>query len=231
MNDKNLEKKIYDYFDNEVPEPNQQILDELKAKMHERTDSSPKRSFKKFRLALVSCLVIILILPAVTLPFMWNNLFPSDEPVETPPVEEEIYYSDSTLTMVDLTSETLNSILVGEFSKYATLLEDYTINFARGYYGENNVLVYLYLDMDKNDIPFTNAELFIVFEKNYEHEYAGIFKQVSEFRQYENCKLYETVFNSNFVKVYYKFFEFENYRVYLQLDKKDSSIINAIIQS
>ena len=230
MDDKELESVVYNYFDNEVPEPNQKILDELKIKMHQRTTTATKKSFKKFRFALASCIVVILLIPAVILPFMWNNLFPSD-PEAPPTMEEEIYYSDSNLTMVDLTPEELNSILSGEFSKYATLLEDYTINLARGYFGENDVLVYLKLEINKNIIPFTIAELNIVFVENYEHEYSNFFKEVSEFTQYENCKLFETDLNSSYKKVYYKFLEFDDYKVYIQLDKKDSSIINTIIQN
>ena len=228
MDDKELETKIYNYFNNEVSEPNQQILDELKIKMRQRTTSSTKRSYKKSRLVLVTCIIVLLIIPAVTLPFMWDNLFPSNP--NTPP-EEEIYYSDSNLTMSDLSTEELNSILVGEFSKYAILLKDYTINFARGYYGENNVLVYLDINMDKNDIPFTNAELFIVFIENYEHEYSANFENVTDFTQYENCKLYETMYKTDFTKMYYKYIEFEGYKVFLLLDKQDSSIINTIVQN
>lgn len=230
MDDKELETKIYSYFDNEVPEPNQKILDELKIKMHQRTTTFTKKSSKKLRLALVSCVVVILLIPAVTLPFVWNNLFPSG--FETPnQTEEDIFYSDSNLTMVDLTVETLSSILVGEFSKYATLIEDCTINFARGYYGENNVLVYLELDINKNTVPFTKVKLNIVFVENYEHKYNEYFKNVSEFTQYNNCKLFETIHKAGYRNNYYKFFDFDNYKVYLLLDKQDSSIINAIVQN
>ena len=225
MNDKELETMIYKYFDNEVPQPNKQILDELKTKMHESKTSSTKRHYNKFRLALVSCMMILLIIPAVSLPFVLHNFFPSDTSSG-----EEIYYSDSNLTMVDFSTETLNDILVGDFSKYSTLLEDYTINFARGYYGENNTLVYLNVDMNKDIVPFTKVVLNIVFVENYEHEFSENFKGVNDFTQYDNCKLYENEFTLGYKKVYYKFFEFEDYKVYLQLDKKDSSIINAITQ-
>lgn len=230
MDDKELEKKIHNYFDNEVPEPNQKILDELKIKMHQRKTSSTKRFNNKFRMALVSCVLVLLIIPAVALPIVWNNSNPSTPP-STPPVEEEIYFSDSNLTMVDFSTETLNSILVGEYSKYATLLGDYTINAARGYYGENDILVYLNVDIIKNNIPFTKVKLNIVFVENYEHEYSEYFDNVSEFTQYEDCKLYETIRNSDYTKDYYKFIEFEDYKVYLHLDKQDSSIINTIVQS
>jgi len=229
MDDKELEKVVNNYFDNEVPEPNQQILNELKTHMHKRTTSSTKSSYKKFRLALVTCIAIILIIPAVTLPFMWNNFFPSTPDNSTP--EVEIHYSDSNLTMVDFTPETLNSILVGEFSKYATLIEGFTINFSRGYYSEDNILVYLDIDMTKNNIPFTEAKLGIVFVENYEHEFSKYFGDVLDFIQYDNCKLYESIYDLGYKKLYYKFFEFEDYKVYLQLDKKDSSIINSIIQN
>lgn len=230
MDDKELESVVYNYFDNEVPEPNQQILAELKTKMHQRTTLSTKRTYKKFRLALVSCIVVILLIPAFTLSFIWNNLFPSN-PEDTSPVEEEIYYSDSNLSMVDLTSDELNSILLGEFSKYATLLEDYTIKAARGYYSESNVLVYLDMEISKNSIPYTIVVLDIVFVENYEHTYNYFFKNVTEFKQYANCKLYETTLELGYRNEYYKFIEFENYGVYIQLDKKDSSIINTIIQN
>lgn len=232
MNDKELETIVHNYFDNEVPEPNQQILDELKIKMHQRTTSSTKRFNKKFSLALVSCMIVLLIIPAVTLPFVWNALSPSTpSSPTTPSVEEEIYYSDSSLTMVDLTPEELNSILVGDFSRYATLLEGYTINLSRGYYGEDNTLVYLNLDLTKNIIPFTKAQLNIVFVKNYEHEYGNYFKNIHEYTQYEKCKLYETIYKLGYRNNYYKFVEFEDYRVYLLLDKQDSSIINTIVQN
>lgn len=230
MDDKELETKIYNYFANETPEPNQKILDELKIKMHQRATTSTKKSYKKFRLALVSCIVAILLIPAVTLPFVWKNLLPSGSE-NPPPTKEEIYYSDSNLTMLDLAPETLNEILVGEFSKYVSLLEDYTIRMSRGYYSEDKILVYLNLDINKNTIPFTTVKLNIVFVENYEHKYSDFFKDVSEFTQYEYCKLFETDVNSGYKKVYYKYLEFDDYKVYLQLDKKDSSIINTIIQN
>ena len=228
VKNKDLEKMIYDFYDTEVPEPNQQILDDLKTKMHQRTISSTKKPRNKFRLALVSCIAIILLIPAVTLPFVWNNLFPSDS--NTPP-EEEIYYSDSDLTMVDLTPEELNSILIGGFSKYVTLLEDYTTKTERGYYSEDNTLVYVNLEITKNSIPFSDIKLNIVFVENYEHEYSKFFKNINEFTQYENCKLYETIFQTGYKNDYYKLVEFEDYKVYLQQDKQDSSIINSIVQS
>lgn len=232
MDEKELETKIYNYFDNEVPEPNQQILDKLKTKMHERKTSSTQKFNKKFRLVLISCMLVLLIIPAVAIPIVWNNNTPSAPPSHsTPPAKEEIYYSDSNLTMVDLTPEELNSILVGVFSKYTTLLEGYTTKATRGYYGENNTLVYLNLKITKNTIPFTKVELNIVFVDNYEHQYSGYFQNVSEFIQYENCKLYENIYQSDFKKEYYKFIEFEDYKVYLQLDKQDSSIINTIVQN
>jgi len=230
MNDKDLETKIYNYFDNEVPQPNQQILDELKIKMHQRTNSSTKRSFKKIHMALVSCIVIILLIPIITLPFMWDNFFPSESEIPSEP-EEEVHYSNSNLTMVDLTIESLNNILVGEFSKYATLLEDYTINLARGYYAENNLLIYLHTDILKKTIPFTNVKLDIVFVENYEHEFDEHFGEITEFIQYEDFKLYETIFTTEYSKEYYKFLKFEDYKVYIQLDKKDSSIINTLDQN
>ena len=231
MDDKELETKIYNYFDYEVPEPNQQILNELKTKMHQRTTSSPKKSYKKFRLALVSCIAVILLIPAVTLPIILNSNNPPPDSNDTPPLEEEIYYSDSNLTMVDLTQEALDSILVGKFSKYATLLEDYTINMERAYYGEDNTIVYICLEMTKNDIPFTWVELNIVFVNNYEHNHNEFFNNVSEFTQYDNCKLYEIVITNGYKKEYRKYIEFEDYKVYLRLDKQDSSIVNAIIQN
>ena len=45
--------------------------------------------------------------------------------------------------------------------------------------------------MNKNIIPFTEVELVIIFVEKYEHQYSENFKGVSEFIQYENCKLYE----------------------------------------
>lgn len=231
MDDKELETAVYNYFD-EVPEPNQQILEELKIKMHKRTKSTNKKFHKKLRLALVSCMLVLLIIPAVAISIVWNKSDPSTPTSpSTPPVKEEIYYSDSTLTMIDLMSEELDGILIGEYSKYATLLEDYTINFIRGYYGEDDTLVYLKVDVDKNNIPFTKAELHIVFVENYEHEYSDYFENDAEFIQHNNCKLYEVIYDADFRKIYYKYMEFEDYKVYLQLDKQDSSIINAIVQN
>ena len=229
MNDKEFETKIHNYFDKEVPEPNQQILDDLKTKMHQRTTSPTKRTHNKFRFALVSCMLILLIVPAVTLPFVWHNLFPSNPDNSTP--EEEIHYSDSNLTMVDFTPETLNTIFVGELSKYATLIEGFTINFSRGYYSEDNILVYLEIEMAKNNIPFTEVKFEMVFVENYEHEFSKYFEDVLDFIQYDSCKLYEAINDYGYKKLYYKFFEFEDYKVYLQLDKKDTSIINSIIQN
>jgi len=232
VKDKDLETMIHAYFENEVPEPNQQLLDDLKTKMHERKTLTTKRFNKKFRLALASCMLILLIIPAIAIPIVWNNNNSSTPPSPfTPPVKEEIYYSDSTLSMVDLTPDELNSIFVGEFSKYSTFLEDYTINTERGYYGEDNVLVYIKLEITKNIIPFTNVELNIVFVENYEHLASGYFANVDEFIQYDNCKLYETTFTMGYKKGYRKLVVFENYKVYLQLDKQDSSIINTIIQN
>ena len=68
--------------------------------------------------------------------------------------------------------------------------------------------------MTKNDIPFTKVNLNIIFVENYEHEYSNFFKQVTEFTQYENCKLYETIFKTDFIKTYYKFVH--NVQVFLQ---------------
>lgn len=227
MNDDELESKIYNYFDNEVPEPNPQILEELKIQMHQKANTPAKKPSKKLRLALVSCIIVILFIPAITLPFMWDNLFPSNTSPSAP--EEEIYYSDLKLTMHDLTTENLNAILVGEFSKYNTLIQDYTINLARGYYGEDNTLVYINIDMIKNSIPFTVTTINIVFVKNYTHAYSSFFDSVTEFTQYTNCKLYETIYKSGYKSQYYKFFEFDNHKVYLLQNKKDSSIINTIV--
>lgn len=225
MNDKELEKKIYDYFDTEVPQPNPEILNNLKRKMHEKSTPSTKRFSNKFRLALVSCMIIVLIIPAVTLPFVWDNLFPSDTPAE-----EEIYYSDSTLTMSDLSTEELNTLLTGDLSVYYTLLENYTIDLARGYYGDNDVLVYISLEATKNTIPFTQIELNLVFEENYEHEYDMCFKDIVEFKQYDDCKLYEYSKTSGYLTEYYKLIAFDDYKVYLYMDKQDMSIVDTIIQ-
>lgn len=229
MKDKDLESSIHDYFKNETPEPNQQILNDLRNKMNEINTKPPKKSFNKLRLVFVTCILMLLIVPAITLPFVLHDSPQSDG--DNTESSEEIYYSESNLTMRDCTTEMLSSVLVGKFSKYSTLLEDYTINISRGYFSEKNVLVCLNIDMTKNNIPFTKVKLNIVFVENYVHEYVKYFDGVNDFIQYEECKVYETIYKNDFIKTYYNLLEFEDYKVYLQLDKQDSSIINTIIQN
>ncbi len=211
-----LKSALIEIYDKEVPEPNTQILDTLISTTNQqkvKEKHSPK-GFKRTILAL-ACLIILLV-PSILIPILLEKDAPPDEP----------YYSDDTLSQTRLTKDTTQELLLSHNAEYMFLLDECAYINSNAFYNDKNELIALTLKVEKNDIPFTSVYVVIAYSKFYDYKYHQDYINQAEKKEFSNVTLYENIIGEDFNIQYLRYFIYENYRVYLNLNIEDIDLID-----
>lgn len=212
------EKMIYEYFDQNIPEPKQENIDKLIERMRnmppKTEQKTQKKPFAKWKFALVTCLVFVLMVPAIVLPIVLRP-------------EEEKYYTSSDVTRVDLTNDFVTNYIDQNYSQYNFIFDDTTIDFVYGYYtDDNNKLVDIKLNLIKQDVPFTEIYFEIVVNKHFTINNKNRYTHEAEITTNANYTLYEKTIENVGSATYLKYFEYSNHEVYLEMNLEDLEFFN-----
>ena len=210
-NDKDLKNEINAYFDKDIPMPDAEECKSLQNRLRNSTarEKSPIQLIKKLSIAFMVLLVII---PAIVLPFVLNK--------------EEKYYSDLDLTEVKLEYEDAKNAITTNYPNYESIFGNCTLYTAYGYYTEKNQLISILCEFEKNDIPFTSLNLQIDLTNNYKNPNKEAYMCNANITKNANYTLYEREVEETTISTFYKLLVFKNYSVYLSMNIEDTDILN-----
>ena len=214
MNDEVLNKSIKNYFDNEIPEPDDAELEKLKYQLRTQKAKNTKlQTFKKFALAMV---VLLILIPSIALPIVLKK-------------EDQHFYRDDELEKIDLQYEDAKNIISNNYSEYLGVFDICDLGYAYGYYAENNKLISIDYSFVKTDLPFITLTLQIDLTNYYDNANKSKYKYMANVKNDSNYTLYEKEVETNLDKAYLKLLEFKDHTVYLNLNVEDSDILDIFI--
>ena len=177
-NDKDLKNEINAYFDKDIPMPDAEECKSLQNRLRNSTarEKSPIQLIKKLSIAFMVLLVII---PAIVLPFVLNK--------------EEKYYKDYELTKIELQYDDAKNVIATNYQNYESIFDICVLNISYGYYSNKNELISIIYYFEKNNIPFTSLNLQIDLTNNYENPDKEAYMYNANIVKKENYTLYEKV--------------------------------------
>ena len=210
-NDKDLKNEINAYFDKDIPMPDAEECKSLQNRLRNSTarEKSPIQLIKKLSIAFMVLLVII---PAIVLPFVLNK--------------EEKYYKDYELTKIELQYDDAKNVITTKYESYESIFDICVLNISYGYYSNKNELISVLYNFEKNDIPFTTICLQIDLTNNYENPDKGMYMYNANIVKNENYTLYEKVVEETGTSTFYRLLVYKNYSVYLSMNIEDTDILN-----
>lgn len=144
MNDEVLNKSIKNYFEEEIPEPDNTELEKLKCQLRTQKAKNPKlQTFKKFALAMV---VLLILIPSIALPIVLKK-------------DNIRFYKDDELTKVELQYNDAKNILSNNYPEYTEVFEICDLDSSYGYYSDDNKLISIDFLFIKTDLPFITLTL------------------------------------------------------------------------
>lgn len=210
-NDKDLKNEINAYFDKDIPMPDAEECKSLQNRLRNSTarEKSPVQLIKKLSIAFMVLLVII---PAIVLPFVLNK--------------EEKYYKDYELTKIELQYDDAKNVIATNYQNYESIFDICVLNISYGYYSNKNELISIIYYFEKNDIPFSSLNLQIDLTNNYENPDKGMYMYNANIVKNENYTLYEKVVEETGTSTFYRLLVYKNYSVYLSMNIEDTDILN-----
>lgn len=210
-NDKDLKNEINAYFDKDIPMPDAEECKSLQNRLRNSTarEKSPIQLIKKLSIAFMVLLVII---PAIVLPFVLNK--------------EEKYYKDYELTKIELQYDDAKNIIATNYQNYESIFDICVLNISYGYYSNKNELISIIYYFEKNNIPFTSLNLQIDLTNNYENPDKEAYMYNANIVKKENYTLYEKVVEETGTSTFYRLLVYKNYSVYLSMNIEDTDILN-----
>lgn len=210
-NDKDLKNEINAYFDKDIPMPDAEECKSLQNRLRNSTarEKSPVQLIKKLSIAFMVLLVII---PAIVLPFVLNK--------------EEKYYKDYELTKIELQYDDAKNVITTKYQNYESIFDICVLNSSYGYYSNKNELISVLYNFGKNDIPFTTICLQIDLTNNYKNPDKEAYMYNANITKNANYTLYEREVEETTISTFYKLLVFKNYSVYLSMNIEDTDILN-----
>lgn len=206
-----LEEQINSYFkDEEIPQLSKQEINRLENKVAENKKNHSHISFIRL-CSLIACMLIILITPAIVLPL---TLKPHLR-----------YYGDYELERVELEQSYIEDVISSEFSKYNFIFDDCDMQSMYGYFtpDKNKKLLALDISFIKNSIPYTKCDFCLVIENNFKYSHHGEYIKNSEVIIKDEYTLYKKVVENILDTDIIALFEYDNYSLYLTLNRKDNN--------
>ena len=215
-NSSTLDKCVKDYFDNEIPEPDENDVEKLKQNLRISKAKNKKiLGFKKFAIAMI---VVLILIPSIALPMILRE-------------DDRIYYRDDDLERVIMEKNDAKDVIFDNYSIYQGIFDLCNLNNAYGYYSKDNKLISIQYYLERNEMPFTSLTLQIDLTNYYLNPNKDIYKLNSDKTEYKKYVVYEKVINEIDTTTVMKLIIFKSYSVYLNLSLEDSDIINMFIQN
>ena len=221
MND--LENKIQKYFETKsFPTPNQ----DEKTKLMELTKQNrkPKRNIvQKVGLSLATCVVLLI---AIILPIALNGNTKS-----LPPQEPQIsYFTDTDLMQKTISEIDCFNLLDSHCARYSNVLSLGNVYSVVGYYIPNTDKILAFkIAMAKTEIPFTEMTLTFVISEQFVNSVHESYISKAEVVETSEYKLYKKESNILYGESLTAYFEYSNYKLYLNFDMIDEELFEQFI--
>lgn len=215
MTDEELDEKIRNYFESQIPEPDMEALARIKSKFQEQPVPSRRFNFNLFWKSFVAAICFIaVILPCILIPVLSKSDSNNDR-----------YYTENETQKVVLEYDYLNNYINENYSKYSFIFDDCEFVSGYGYYAENDKLMAININMVRKDI-FIDVEINLVIDKNFTYSADKNYKDQATITNREGHKLYYKEVENFYETTIYGLFEFKDYSLYLILSDSDSTFFN-----
>lgn len=224
-------KKIYEEeSSSEIIEPDPAVIEDIKAKIRASRENNViavssteysrarKRKFFWRNFAIIASCIVLVLIPSIVLPI---TLIPDTTtnvtPPTTPPVEEEKYYSSSDTVKVEMTDTELKAYIDTNFNKFNFLFDDTTISDISGYEADSKLML---LNFTLVTSDYATIIVNFVVDKNYVFEEHDNYLLGSTLEEYQLCDVYTKSTGASLKKKYNYFFDYTDYKVYLETNKQ-----------
>lgn len=208
---KETDKQITEYFSkSNIPPINEKTIERLKKKTENLKPSSLSSAFKRIAIA-TTCFAIIFI--SVLIPIL-NNKNP-------------VYYSDIKTNEQSLSLENAQELISQNYSKYTFIFEDFTILKIRGVYSnDENKLLGVRIEGEKNDIPFSTLNFCLAINKNYIPTEREDYLFESEREDKGEYILHKKEKSDLLDTILYGVMDYKTYTLYIRITAEDYEMYN-----
>lgn len=216
MNDKELDFKIKEYFDDNKIEPNKNVLNEIKQEII--NEEKPKQKlFTFWRTFIATAALLIIITISIVLPIVLKK---EDGP-------NYYTYTDEDVNTIEVEQTVVIDYINNNLSKYSFIFDQCDIERCFGLYTKDeNKLVALSVRFIQNNIPFAAVKFDLIIDKRYTFSDDSSFRSESEVVTRNDSLLYLKEKEEIYTTYLYALFEYSNYNLYLYLDATDYDFIN-----
>ena len=124
MTDEELDEKIRNYFESQIPEPDMEALARIKSKFQEQPVPSRRFNFNLFWKSFVAAICFIaVILPCILIPVLSKSDSNNDR-----------YYTENDVQRVELQKDFMETYINQNYPQYNFIFEDCDFNGGFGYY-------------------------------------------------------------------------------------------------
>ena len=213
MNNDEFKKNVTEYFDENLPDYDEEMLINLKREYRKTYEKKTKPNLFKKVLIPICCLLILI--PSIVLPICL--------------IKKENYYSEDEIQKEYLTKEFTKDYLQNNFSYLSFLFDEFDINIINGYFiKSNNKLASISFEATKNDIPFTELKFNLIADKHYRYSRHDLFTINSKIETHDNYKLYSKMVEEVYTSQYFYLFEYKDYNLFIVLDTLDEDFLTKL---
>jgi len=215
VTDEELDEKIRNYFESQIPEPDMEALARIKSKFQEQPVPSRRFNFNLFWKSFVAAICFIaVILPCILIPVLSKSDSNNDR-----------YYTENDVQRVELQKDFMETYINQNYPQYNFIFEDCDFNGGFGYYAENNRLMALSLEMIRKVI-YIDVTINIIVDNHYYFSADSTYKNQATITNREGHKLYYKEVENFYETTIYGLFEFKDYSLYLMLSDSDNTFFN-----
>jgi len=215
VTDEELDEKIRNYFESQIPEPDMEALARIKSKFQEQPVPSRRFNFNLFWKSFVAAICFIaVILPCILIPVLSKSDSNNDR-----------YYTENETQKVVLEYDYLNNYINENYSKYSFIFDDCEFVSGYGYYAKNDKLMAININMVRKDI-FIDVEINLIVDNHYNFPTNDKYKDTNNILLFDDHKVYRTDVEEIYSTKTYGLFEYKEYKLYLILSDSDNTFFN-----
>ena len=222
---KNIKHKIDSYFSKDLPDPDMALFDQIKAKIPEQKVKVQNRGLSlKFRW-LISCFTLVaIILPSILIA---NFFHPNKKITITPTEVPKRYYTSGEVNKIEITNEEINNYINDNFPKYSFIFDECNIQDTFKYEFEDNIVEVSLVATEK--VSPLRINFYLITDNYYNYDDDSAYRSNAVIEEKEDYTLYYTELVNMYFTTVYELFKYENYRLYINFNYKDESVINKFL--
>lgn len=207
-----IEKEIKEYYDNQnIPEIKKDNFVKLKVEMDKSFEKN--RKFNRWKFATISLCSILILLISISIPFIIKY------------VNNDKYYSENGIIQNKIELNETRIYINENINQLNFIFDECQILYSYGYFDKDNKLLALSINIEKNDIPFTNTTIDIVINKKYQFKMHETYTTNATITNHLDCTIYEKLVTNNNEEYKYVLIDKKEYSIYLKLNIDDIEFI------